>query len=128
MHKTLLALAALAVFFVAPSQADERFVPYEPAAFESLIESGVPVVVHVHADWCPTCRRQISIFDELFKDPALDEIQAVRVNYDTDREFRAAYKVTRQATIIAFRDGKEVARVVYDTNVERIHDALKAAL
>jgi thiol-disulfide isomerase/thioredoxin len=113
---------------VMPALAAKSFAPYEKAKLEALIQSGAPVIVHVHADWCPTCRRQISLFDELFADPAFSKVEAVRVNYDRDREFLAEHKVTRQATIIAFKGGREVARVVYDTNRDRIRAAIAATL
>jgi thiol-disulfide isomerase/thioredoxin len=127
MRKFLLAVVLFALA-AAPALGAKAFAPYEKAKLDALISSGRPLVVHVHADWCPTCRRQMTVFDELFADPALAKIEAVRVNYDRDRDFLAAYKVTRQATVITFKGGKEVARVVYDADRNKIRAALAAAL
>jgi hypothetical protein len=70
----------------------------------------------------------MAVFDELFADPALAKIQTVRVNYDRDRDFLAAHKVSRQATIIAFKGGREVARLVYDPDPNKIRATIAAAL
>lgn len=128
MRNFLLALLASFALAVGPALAAGEFAPYEKAKLEAAIKAGGPVVVHVHADWCPTCRRQIIILDGLFKNPALAKVQTIRVNYDTDRGFIADYKVKRQANILVFKGGKEVARVDYDTNEERIRAAVNSAL
>jgi thioredoxin 1 len=127
MRRFLIVVATL-LAFSSPALAGKAFAPYNKANLEALIKSGAPVVVHVHADWCPTCRRQMSIFDELFADPAFARVETVRVNYDRDRDFLAANKVTRQATVIAFKGGKEVARVVYDADPNKIRAAVAATL
>lgn len=128
MRKILLVLAAFVAFAAAPTLAGKTFAPYEKAKLEALIQSGAPVVVHVYAVWCPTCRRQITIFDELFMDPAFAPVQAIRVDYDRDRDFLAAYKVRQQSTILAFKDGKEVARLAGVTDWSKIRAAIAATL
>jgi thiol-disulfide isomerase/thioredoxin len=128
MRKFLLALAVFATLTAAPALAGKEFASYDKAKLDALIKSGAPVVVHVHADWCPTCRRQITVFDKLFDEPRFAKIATVRVNYDKDRGFLAAYKVTKQATILAFKGGKEVARLIYDADSARIRSTVAAAL
>jgi thioredoxin 1 len=70
----------------------------------------------------------MSTMDKLFADPALAKIQTIRVNYDRDRDFLSAYKVTKQATIIAFKGGKEVARVTYDPSPDKVTAVVRSAL
>lgn len=127
MRRIFTVLAALAVFALAPAFA-KTFAAYDKAKLEAAIKSGASVVVHVHADWCPSCRSQVSTMDKLFADPALAKIQTIRVNYDRDRDFLSAYKVTKQATIIAFKGGKEVSRVSYDPDPARVAAVVRAAL
>jgi thioredoxin 1 len=126
MRRFLIALAAFALFAV-PALA-KTFAPYDKSKLEAAIRSGASVVVHVHADWCPTCRSQMSTMDKLFADPALAKIQTIRVNYDRDRDFLSAYKVTKQATIIAFKDGKEVSRITYDPSPDKVASVVRSAL
>lgn len=127
MRRLFLVLGALAFIAAAPAFA-KTFAPYEKSRLDAAIKSGGPVIVHVHADWCPSCRRQMSIMDELFKDPALAKVQTIRVNYDKDRDFLTAYKVTKQATIIAFKGGKEVSRVTYDPDPAKVTAVVRSAL
>jgi thioredoxin 1 len=124
-----LALAALALPFAGSSQALARdFAAYQPDNFPKLLATGGPIIVHVHADWCAVCRAQMPIIDRALAAPAYANVRTVRVNFDKDRQFLSDYKVVRQATIIAFKGGKEVARLTYDTDEERIRKILAAAL
>ena len=127
MRKFMLALATLFVLTASPSLAG-GFSAYEKAKLDAAIQSGAPVVVHVHAEWCPICRRQVMVLNELFVDPALAKVQGIRVNYDRDRDFVSGYKVKRQANILVFKGGKEVARVDYDSDAGRIRTAIQRAL
>jgi len=104
------------------------FAKYEADGFRKLLASGVPVVVHVHADWCPVCRVQIPIIERVLKGAAYKNVRAIRVNFDRDKAFLADYKVVRQSTIIVFKAGKEVARLSYDTDPARIEEVLEWAL
>lgn len=124
MHKSLIALVALFAFAATSSMA--AFAPYNKAVLEASIKSGAPVVVHVHAEWCPICRRQTSVLDELFRDPKFAKVQTVRVNYDRDLDFLSAHKIKRQATILTFKGGKEVARLEYDADAGRIRSVVSA--
>lgn len=127
MRKFLMLAAAFLLLAATPAFA-KSFAAYDKAKLEAAINSGASIVVHVHADWCPSCRKQMSTMDELFKDPALAKIQTIRVNYDRERDFLSAYKVTKQATVIAFKGGKEVSRVTYDPDPVKVTAVVHSAL
>jgi thiol-disulfide isomerase/thioredoxin len=101
---------------------------YEQVAFTRQLESGGTLVVHVHADWCPACRKQAPIISELAHEPTLAGVTFVRVNYDTDKDFVLDYNVPFQSFILVYRDGHEVARMGGITEPEeikrRVHKAL----
>jgi thiol-disulfide isomerase/thioredoxin len=128
MRKALLALAMLTAFLALPARADTPFVPYHSAKFEDLIATGRPVVVHVHADWCPTCRRQLPLLDEILSRPEFASVAAVRVNYDRDTDFRRAHRVNAQSTVIVFKKGREVARSIGDTTMRPLEELIGRAL
>jgi thioredoxin 1 len=44
--------------------------PYDKATFDALEAAGKPVVIHVYADWCPTCKEQTPIRSDLIKEPS----------------------------------------------------------
>jgi thioredoxin-like negative regulator of GroEL len=73
-------------------------------------------LVHVHADWCPTCKRQLTILGPMLNDPANAKVTAVTVNFDKETAFKQANKVGGQSTLIVFKGGKEVARSVGATD------------
>lgn len=104
------------------------FSEYQPEGFIKLLASGNPVVVHVHADWCAVCRAQMPVMDRVLSSAAYKGVRAVRVNFDREKRFLADYKVVRQSTIIVFKGGKEIARLSYDSDPERIEQTLARAI
>ena len=38
---------------------------YSAEAFKAAQASGSPILVEIHADWCPTCKAQKPIIDKL---------------------------------------------------------------
>jgi thioredoxin 1 len=124
-----LALAVLAAPFAAADPVLARdFAAYRADSFPKLLGAGGSLIVHVHADWCAVCRAQMPIINKALAAPAYANVKTVRVNFDKDKQFLADYKVVRQATIVAFKGGKEVARLSYDTDEEKIRKTLAAAL
>lgn len=128
MRQALLAFAALALLVAAPALASKTFTPYQPAKFNALVQSGAPVVVHVHADWCPTCRRQQPLLDEIFSRPEFGSVATIRVDFDKDTDFRKAHRVNSQSTVLVFKGGKEVARGIGDTSMQRLLALAEQAL
>ena len=116
------AVAGLAV----PAQAFEVR-PYDPAAAEKAIASGKPVVVHVRASWCLQCRAQDAILDSLKNDPAYAGVTFFLVDYDRQKDVVAKLDCPR-ATLIAYKGGKEVKRMSWETSREAVLSVVKAAM
>jgi thioredoxin 1 len=125
---TALMLTAFAAPFAASRATAMPFAEYQPDAFVKLLSSGNPVVVHVHADWCSVCRAQMPVMDRVLAGSTYKNVRAVRVNFDREKRFLADYKVVRQSTIIIFKGGKEIARLSYDSDPERIEQTLAHAV
>jgi thioredoxin 1 len=117
--------AATAVFAL-PARAFE-FQPYDPAAVEKAIASGKPVVVHVRAWWCLQCHAQAAVLDSLKNDPAYDGASFFLVDYDKQKDVVAKLNCPR-ATLIAYRGGKEVQRMSWETSRDAVVGVLKAAM
>lgn len=103
-------------------------VPYTQAAFDKLQNEGMPILVDVHADWCPTCRAQTPILEYLLKQKTYQGIASLRVDFDSQQKVLRAFHVYQQSTLIVFKGGKEVGRSLGDTSPEGIEDLLKKAL
>jgi thiol-disulfide isomerase/thioredoxin len=127
MRRFLLALFA-SLALIGTAFAFSGFAPYDKAKFAALVQSGQPVIAHVHATWCSTCRRQETLLNNMLKDPRFAMVQAVRVDYDKDKDFEKAHNVNSRATILVFKGGKEVSRLVFDTDPAKIKKTIDAAL
>jgi thioredoxin len=126
-RRAFLALVgAASAAFALPARAFD-VQPYDPAAAQKTIASGKPVIVHVRASWCLQCRAQASILDSLKNDPAYDGVSFFRVDYDKQKDVVAKLDCPR-ATLIAYKGGKEVKRMSWETSEEAVLKVLKAAM
>jgi thioredoxin 1 len=126
-RRAFLALVgAASTGFAIPARAFE-FQPYDPGAAQQAIASGKPVVLHVAAWWCLQCHAQTSILDSLKKDPAYDGVSVFRVDYDKQKDVVGKLDSPR-ATLIAYKGGKEVARMSWEMSQEAVVKILKAAM
>jgi thioredoxin-like negative regulator of GroEL len=126
--KMLASLMSVLWLLFASNAFAANMLPYTQDAFDSLIKTGKPVVVAVHADWCPTCRAQQPILLNLLKQNKYRAITALRVDYDGQKEVVKAFRVFKQSTLIVFKGGKEVGRTIGDTSQDRIAHLLDKAL
>jgi len=110
----------------APARAFE-FQPYDPAEAKKVIASGRPAIVHVYASWCLQCHAQASILDGLKGDKAYDGVRFFRVDYDAQKDVVEQLACPR-STLIAYRGGKEVARMSWGMSEDAVLGVLKTAL
>jgi len=121
-----LVLSTLIVFGAMASHALE-IKPYSATALAQAQKADKPVALHFHADWCPTCRAQEKVLQELKSDAGLDMTVLV-ANYDTEKELKRRFNVRAQSTLVVLLGEKETYRVVGDTSPGGIRSALKSAL
>lgn len=101
--------------------------PYDKSTFDSLQGAGKPVVIHVYADWCPTCKQQAPIISELVSGAPFKDYTVLKVNFDTQKDVVKALGVGSQSTLIVYQGKKEVARSVGDTSKDSIAATLRKA-
>jgi len=102
--------------------------PYTQNQFDALQKQGAPTLVWVHADWCPVCRAQEKILDELLPTSALKGLTVLKVDFDDQKPVVRSFHVVRQSTFVLFKDGKEIGRSLGDTRRDSILAFLKQAL
>ncbi|ANU06484.1 thioredoxin family protein [Paraurantiacibacter namhicola] len=123
--------AAIAWYALTPKFDDEpatNWPGYEAAQFDALQADGEPIVVDVYAPWCPTCRSQEPILEGFRTDPKFEGVNFVRVDYDNDAQFLETHAIPRQSTVLVFKDGKEVARSVAETDPAKLEALVSQAL
>lgn len=106
-------------------------IEYSAEGYQAAIDSGEPLLVGFHADWCGTCRRQERTISELMK--ANDAYASVKImNVDWDEYGRADFvkklRIPRRSTLVMFNGGKEVGRVVAQTSAGAIEELFKAVV
>jgi thiol-disulfide isomerase/thioredoxin len=93
---------------VATSPDQIRYQDYSPAAFAST--QGKKRVLFFYAAWCPTCRPADAEFSAS-ADEIPEDVVLFRVNYDTETELKARYKITYQHTYVWVDDeGIEISK------------------
>lgn len=121
----LISLAVLPLIGAVPALAAGP-VAYDDAAFKAALDSGKPVLVSIHADWCPTCKAQAPILDGLLKG-RFSDMTAFRVDFDSQKDIVRAFGAQMQSTLIVFHNGAEVGRSVGDTDPASIEALLAKA-
>lgn len=114
-----LALASAGVLatsaMVAPATAAApavRFVPFTQKAFDAARAAGKPVLVEVHAPWCPVCARQQAGIAAAQGDARNKGLITFRIDFDTQKDVQRPLGVTSQSTLIAFKGRTETGRVL----------------
>ena len=126
--KTFVALIFALILTVASTSSFAVEVPFNQAQFDSMLAAGKPVAVVFHADWCPTCRAQAPLLKELTQTPELKGITLFIANFNTEKALKNSLGVTKQSTVVVFKDGKESARSTGDTQQGSLAALLRRAI
>lgn len=100
--------------------------PYNADAFATAQASDAPIVVHITADWCPTCHVQRPIVRSLAEDQANPDLIVFELDFDGDKDLLRQFGVRTQSTLIAYRGTEERARSVGVTSPAGIADLIAA--
>jgi thioredoxin 1 len=103
-------------------------IPFNQAQFDATRAAGKPVAVVFHADWCPTCRAQAPLLKELAQTPELKPVTLYIANFDTENTLKKSLGVTKQSTIVVFKNGQEIARSTGDTQQDSLAALLRRAV
>lgn len=78
---------------------------------EMVLNSSVPVLVDFWAEWCGPCRMVAPVLEKL-QEEFKGKINIVKVDIDGNPSFSSEYKIMSIPTLIFFKGGKEVSRIV----------------
>src|SRR5262249_51220852 len=117
----LFATLAAATAVVAPAY-------FDPASFDAAQKAGKPILVAIHASWCPTCKAQEPILSEFMAEPKFKDLIYFIVDFDTQKDAVRFFGAQMQSTLIAFKGTTETGRSVGDTERSSIAALLNKAL
>lgn len=116
----LQASAASAALAITPAVA-QTAPAFDDATFTAAQKAGKPILIAVHAPWCPYCKAQAPILSELRADPKFKELVYFVIDFDSQKDLLKRFGVRMQSTLIVFKGSKEEGRSVSDTNRDSIY-------
>jgi thioredoxin len=75
------------------------------------MEADAPVLVDFYADWCAPCKMVAPVVDELAREHS-GKLLVGKVDTDRAPDLSVKFAIRGIPTLILFRDGAEVGRVV----------------
>ena len=103
----LIATAALATGTPAGIAASPQ--AFDAKAFADAQKAGKPILVAIHAPWCPTCTAQKPILSELMADPKFNDLAYFTIDFDSQKDLVQRFGAQMQSTLIAFNGRTERA-------------------
>lgn len=82
------------------------------ANFEKeVLKSDLPVLVDFWADWCGPCKMLSPIIADIAKEYE-GKVKVGKINIDEEQELAMKYRVASIPTLVLFKDGQAVNRLV----------------
>ena len=123
----LIASLVAAAFAVSPALA-ETAPAFDAKAFADAQKAGRPILIAIHASWCPTCKAQAPILSELRADPKFRNLAYFVIDFDSQKDLVNRFGAHMQSTLIAFKGEKEEGRSVGDTRRDSIYALVEKSL
>lgn len=125
-RRSLLLFAALPLFVNAAQAA--QVAPFTADAFEAAQAAGKPILIDITASWCPTCKAQKPIIEEITGRDAFNDMVVLHVDFDNQVDVVRSLGARMQSTLIVFKGRNEVARSVGETDAAAIEAQLSKAI
>lgn len=85
--------------------------PVTQAEFDQKVGGPLPLAVDFFAEWCGPCKMLSPVIESLAPEFA-GKLDIVKVDIDAEQDLAQKYGVTSIPTIVFFKGGQEVGRMV----------------
>jgi thioredoxin 1 len=103
----------------------EKIKVFTEASFDSDVQNGV-VLVDFFADWCGPCRMMTPVLEKVATEVTGQAIVG-KIDIDQAQKVASQFQVSSIPTLILFKNGKEVGRLVGLRDADTVKDFIKTA-
>jgi thioredoxin 1 len=82
----------------------------DDANFDAKIKEGL-VLIDFYADWCGPCRMLTPVLEQVSREMQ-GKVLIAKLDIDKNQKIASSYQVTSVPTMILFKQGKEVGRLI----------------
>lgn len=93
--------------------------------FDQEIKKGV-TLVDFHANWCGPCRTLAPILEQVAGD-VKGKASIAKIDIDSEQKTAARFEIASVPTMILFKDGKEVGRLVGLRSADDVKNFINSA-
>ena len=97
---------------------------FDQQAFAAAEAAGKPILLHITAPWCPTCKAQNPILSKLEATQKFKDMLVLDIDFDSMKVLLRKLHVAQQSTLIVYKGSREVGRSTGDTNPASIEALL----
>lgn len=127
-RRQLFAFAATAALVLSTPALSREEGEFDQSKFEAAQAAGKPILLHVSATWCETCRAQKEVLENLEGDPKFSDYRIYTIDFDTGKDAMRTFGATSRSTMIVFKGTTEMGRLVGDTQEETIKALMEKGL
>ena len=99
----------------------ESMIELTDADFKSeVIDSSIPVLIDFWAVWCGPCKMIEPELEKLAGEKSSDVLKIGRVNVDENRDTAIKYGISSIPTLLLFKDGEVVKKLIGAMGKDRI--------